>query len=136
MQQSSYQNPVIESIDDYLFILNKKLTESQTKKMQTALEVIVSLFLIPFELVLFSEENCRSLQYSSQLYQDPEIFLLSPAEIIEKDLMPLGYSSGIIEQTGIGYKTERGFIIAHSLSELADTFTGYDSLLFMVVKDV
>lgn len=126
----------VECIADGLFLFNKKLSDIQKKEIETAIEVIDCLYLTPFNAIFVEAKTADTLKYVCRLYEDPEIRLLSPLEIADTAKTVLAYSAGIIEQSHLSYDVDKGFFIEEDLLSILDTFTGYDSLLFLAINNV
>ena len=129
-------NPNITTISERLFVFNITLTPEQEKNIERALDVLEHLYLTPFDLVLIDPETSDSLKYRCQLYEDPEIYLLSPQEVLEAAVIPIGYTQGVLARTDLEFGSEKGFFLSDPLSGIMDKFKGYDSLLFTVLQHV
>lgn len=129
-------NPNITTISERIFVFNITLTPEQEVNIEGALDVLEHLYLTPFDLVLIDPETSGSLKYRCQLYEDPEIYLLSPQEVLEAAVKPIGYTQGVLARTNLEFVNEKGFFLADPLSEIMDKFNGYDSLLFTVLQHV
>ena len=129
-------NPNITTISERIFVFNITLTPEQEANIEGALDVLEHLYLTPFDLVLIDPETSSSLKYRCQLYEDPEIYLLSPQEVLEATVKPIGYTQGVLARTNLEFVNEKGFFLADPLSEIMDKFNGYDSLLFTVLQHV
>ena len=129
-------NPNITTLAERLFVFNTTLTPEQEATLARALEVLEYLYLTPFDLVLMDAEVRKSLKYTSKLYEDPEIYLLSPQEVLETAEEPLGYTQGVLARTNLEFDTQKGFFLSDPLSDILDKFNGYDSLLFTALQDV
>ena len=129
-------NPSITVISKRVFVFNTTLTPEQQENIGKALDVLERLYLTPFDLVLISSEIRKTLKYGAKLYEDPEIYLLSPGEVLATVERPIGYTQGVLARTNLEFGSGVGFFLAEPLSEIMDKFTGYNSLFFAALQDV
>ena len=129
-------NPNITAISERIFVFNITLTPEQEENIGRALDLLEHLYLTPFDLVLIDAKASSSLKYRFKLYEDPEIYLLSPREVLGAAEKPLGYTQGIIARTNLEFGNQEGFFLSDPLSEIMDKFNGYNSLLFTAFQNV
>ena len=126
----------ITTLAERIFIFNLTLTREQESTVTKALDLLESLYLTPFDLVLMDATTSQRLKYRLKLYEDPEIYLLSPGEVLGTTQQPLGYTQGILARTNLEFGTQEGFFLSDPLSEITETFKGYDSILFTALEKV
>ena len=129
-------NPNITTISERIFVFNTALTSEQEANIGKALDVLEHLYLTPFDLVLMNAKDSRDFKYRCNLYEDPEIYLLSPEEVLGTAKKPIGYTQGVLARTDLEFGSQEGFFLADPLSEIMDKFKGYNSLLFMALENV
>lgn len=129
-------NPNITTIAERVFVFNTALTSEQEANIGKALDVLEHLYLTPFDLVLIDAKGSSGFKYRCKLYEDPEIYLLSPQEVLETAEKPLGYTQGVLARTDLEFGSQQGFFLTDPLSEIMDRFKGYESLLFLGLENV
>ena len=129
-------NPNITAISERIFVFNTTLTPEQEERIGKALDLLEHLYLTPFDLVLIDAKVSSSLKYRCKLYEDPEIYLLSPQEVLGTAEKPIGYTHGVLARTSLAFENPKGFFLSDPLPEIMDKFTGYNSLFFMAFQNV
>lgn len=129
-------NPNITIFSEQIFVFNVTLTPEQEANIGRALDVLEHLYLTPFDFVLIDAKSSSGFKYRCQLYEDPEIYLLSPQEVVETAEKPIGYTQGVLARTDLAFGIQEGFFLSDPLSEIMEKFKGYDSLLFIALENV
>lgn len=97
---------MITPISNFLFVLNRQLTDPQKTMLAQQIEVLNALFLTEYELIVVPKNPDR--EHRTTLYEDPVIALLSPSEIQAEDLCDAGFSHNLITEYGTDFCKETG----------------------------
>ena len=121
---------MLYTIADALFVFNMPLKQMLRKKIEKQLDVLDSLLLVPYEVVMLPYD--AKVKYKARLYDEPVINLLCPKEVLSTPLLRVGVSRGIVEACSINYDMETSmFGLDKTLKEILPMFKGYQTLLFI-----
>ena len=121
---------MLYTISDALFVFNMPLKQIVRKKVARQLEILDSLLLVPYEVVILPYD--AKTKFRARLYDDPVINLLCPEEHVETPLLRVGISRGIVAGCSINYDIETSmFSLDKEMQDIVSMFDGYQSLLFI-----
>ena len=121
---------MLYTISDALFVFNMPLKQILRKKVARQLEILDSLLLVPYEVIMLPYD--AKTKFRARLYDDPGITLLCPEEHVDTPLLRVGISRGIVAECSINYDIETSmFSVDRTLKDIIEMFDGYQTLLFI-----
>lgn len=92
---------MITPISDDFFVLNKQLRDSEKQRIEKQIEILQSLILTPYDLLMV--EPSSEFEFQMKLYDDPVITLVEVESVGEKHLKNVGISTTFMQMFGTEY---------------------------------